>query len=400
MPMVVKLPVLVIGAGMYVTGRGTNSFGTILPTLMTAQSEGLIGDIRVAATTSSSIDDLKKRVEHLNHVMGLRVDIKGYPSGVSKDERAYQKALEDLPSPACAIISVPDNLHTEISADVIKSGVHPLVVKPLAPTLKEAQYLIELTEIHKVYGAVEFHKRFDESNLVLRQALKEGKLGSVRYVTVEYSQRRLIRDIFGSWLNKTNIFQYLGIHYVDLVWFLTKAVPIRVLATSQKSDSGNSQNLILDAIQAIVEWKDTINGNIFTTTIITNWIDPDKTSAMSDQKITVVGTDGRYQLDQKNRGAQLVTQNGGVEDVNPYFTQIYHDAVGRIGVHGYGPASITQFLTDVTDLVNGEVTRENLIDSRPSFQDCLISTAVIEAVNTSLSRQGDWVYLEGIMLDG
>lgn len=400
MSMGIKLPVLVIGAGMYVAGRGTNSFGTILPTLMTAQSEGLIGDIRVAATTSSSIEDLEKRLEHLNDVMGLKVDIEGYPSRASKDERAYQKALEDLPSPACAIISVPDNLHTEISTDVIKSGVHPLVVKPLAPTLKEAQTLVELSEIHDVYGAVEFHKRFDESNLVLRQALKEGKLGNLRYVTVEYSQRRLIREIFGSWLNKTNIFQYLGIHYVDLIWFLTKAVPIRVLATSQTTDSDNSQNPILDAIQAIIEWKDTVNGNIFTTTIITNWIDPDKTSAMSDQKITVVGTDGRYQLDQKNRGAQLVTQNGGVEDVNPYFTQIYRNAVGCIGVHGYGPESIRQFLRDVTDLVNGEVTRERLIYSRPSFQDCLISSAVIEAVNMSLLRKGDWVYLEGVTADG
>ena len=112
---------------------------------------------------------------------------------------------------------------------------------------------------------------------------------------------------------------------------------------------------------------------------------------MSDQKITVVGTKGRYQVDQKNRGAQLVTQQGGVEDVNPYFSQIYVGGDGEIGVNGYGPQSIWQFLADVKDLTNGVVTVKELTAKRPSFKESLVSTAVVEAVNESLDNNGEWV---------
>jgi predicted dehydrogenase len=241
---------------------------------------------------------------------------------------------------------------------------------------------------------VEFHKRFDESNLLVRQALADGRLGDIRYITVEYSQRRMVRSVFGSWLEHTNIFQYLGVHYVDLIHFFTGARPVRALATGQPYDPTSKTQHGSDAIQAMVEWEEPETEQRFVSTIASSWIDPDTTSAMSDQKINVVGTLGRYQLDQKNRGAQLVTEAGGVEDINPYFTQIYAGADGAYGVHGYGPSCITQFLADVGNLASGGCSRQDLIATRPSFQDCLASTAVIEAVNHSLYHGGEWVVIE------
>jgi predicted dehydrogenase len=245
-----------------------------------------------------------------------------------------------------------------------------------------------------VYGAVEFHKRWDETNLLLRQALADGRLGDVLYITVEYSQRRMMRDVFGSWIEHTNIFQYLGVHYVDLIYFLTGARPVRALATGQPGNPGSDGPSGWDAIQALIEWEDPPKKRRFVSTILTNWIDPDSTSAMSDQKINVVGSKGRYQIDQKHRGAQLVTQQGGVEDVNPYFSQVYAGADGSVGVHGYGPRSITQFLTDIRDLAAGRRKRQDLVWSRPSFQDCLASTAVTEAVNRSLGQGSAWMAVE------
>ena len=304
-----------------------------------AQADGLIGDIKIAATSQSSINWVQNKVAELNSKLGVDVNIQGYPSSEHQDSLAYQMALRDLGLPACAIVVVPDHLHVPITADAIKLGVHTLVVKPLAPTLAETKYLVKLAEDYRVYGSVEFHKRFDESNLVLRKALQDGRLGELRYVSVEYSQRRMIRNVFSEWLDKTNIFQYLGIHYVDLIYHLTGARPIRALGTGQPSASDKG----FDAIQVMIEWEELAAKNKFISTILTNWIDPNTTSAMSDQKITVVGVNGRYQLDQKNRGAQLVTEDGGVEDINPYFTQLYRGADGQVGINGYGPKCIRQF---------------------------------------------------------
>jgi predicted dehydrogenase len=379
---------------MYVGGRGAGTDGTVLPTLMQAQTQGLIGEILVAATTERSIYALQQKLGELNGRMGTQVQVRGYPAGAERDPLAYRQALAELTHPGCAIVAVPDHLHASITSDVIRARVHPLVVKPLTPTLGEAQGLVELADKHNVYGAVEFHKRWDETNLLLRQALSDSRLGNVRYVAVEYSQRRMMRNVFESWLDHTNIFQYLGVHYVDLIYFLTGARPVRALATGQPGFGGNHSPPGHDAIQALIEWEDPPTKRRFVSNIVTNWIDPDCTSAMSDQKITVVGTRGRYQIDQKHRGAQLVTQQGGVEDINPYFSQIYAGADGNIGVHGYGPRSIMQFLTDVRDLAAGRRKRQDLVWSRPSFQDCLTSTAVTEAVNRSLSQGNGWVAVE------
>ena len=255
--------------------------------------------------------------------------------------------------------------------------------------------LIRLAEEHKVYGAVEFHKRFDESNLLLRQTLTDGRLGQVSYITVEYSQRRIMREIFQSWLANTNIFQYLGVHYVDLIYFLTGARPVRALATGQPLHPNTKTSPGADSIQVMIEWEDQSSKQRFISTLATNWIDPDSTSAVSDQKINVVGTKGRYQADQKNRGVQLVTEeHQGAEEVNPYFCQFYLGGDGTFGVHGYGPRCIQQFLIDVQDIINGRVQRADLQEKRPSFQQSLVSTAVIEAINLSLTQNGAWVSVE------
>ena len=385
--------VLVIGAGMYVCGRGTSSFGTVLPTLAQAQAQGLVGEIFVASTSKESIDALRLRLSGLNGVLELRTEVAGYPRQ-GHDPYAYRQALEEMPRPGCAIIVTPDRTHASIGADVIRAGVHPLVVKPLTSTLGEARQLVELAEANNVYGAVEFHKRFDESNLLLRKHIAEGTLGELRYITVEYSQRRQVRELFSSWIHNTNIFQYLGVHYADIIYFVTGARPTRVLATSQPPCPGPEDLHTCDSIQALIEWERGPHGEGFVANLATSWIDPDTTSAASDQKITVVGTRGRYQADQKNRGVQLVTRDGGVEDINPYFTQIYADAAGTMGVHGYGPRSIHQFLTDVRDISSGTTRWESLVSHRPCFQDALVSTAVVEAVNLSLARGNEWVSVD------
>ncbi len=379
--------VLVIGAGMYVSGRGTSGYGTVLPTLVQAQTEGLIGQIRVAATSHTSIQFIKNQLNELNKVMGTTTDIIGYPDS-GYNSTAYETALSETSHPACAIVVVPDHLHHKIASEVIKYGIHPLIVKPFTPTVSEGLQLIHLADSLNVYGAVEFHKRFDESNLVLKQAISEGKLGDLSYITVEYSQKRLVRDIFSDWITETNIFQYLGVHYVDLIYFLTNATPVKALATSQCMTSNYS-----DSIQAIIEWH-APNGIEFISTINTNWIDPNSTSAMSDQKITVVGSEGRFQADQKHRGVQLITQDSnGMEELNPYFSQIYMDHDNKMSINGYGPKSITRFIKDVREIVSAKVDRRMLEQLRPSFKSSLVSTSVIEAVNTSLHNGNEWVFV-------
>lgn len=372
---------------MYVCGRGTSGAGTILPTLVQAQRDGMIGEMAVAATSQESVRALRKKLEEINKRLQTTALVTTYPKqGASAD--AYTVALDER-KPACAIVAVPDHLHAKIAADVIKAGIHVLVVKPLTTTRAEAVTLISAAQAKPVYGAVEFHKRWDEANLLLRRAIAGGRLGELRHISVEYGQRKHIRETFAPWLQRTNVFQYLGVHYADLIYFLTGAHPVRVMAIGEPK---STEPWRCDAIQALIEWES--GKAAFTSSILTTWIEPEAASAISDQRIRVLGTRGRYDSDQKHRGVQLVTDEG-VEDVNPYFSQVYRGADERMSIEGYGPRSIRQFLEDVRALSDGRVTLTQLNEVRPTFTEALVSTAVVEAVNQSLAQGERWVAVAG-----
>jgi len=387
------LNVLVVGSGMYVSGRGTKGFGTVLPALFRAKRMGLVDKVIIASKNPRGRQELWEKINALSNKMGVELNVDFFPKGDRENHLAYQEAISALPRPACAIVAVPDHLHTEIAGYLIKSKIHPLVVKPLASTLSEVKYLIDLIEANGVYGAVEFHKRLDLANLKLLDTLREKKIGDPLYFLVEYSQRKVIPEVvFSEWVSKTNIFQYLGVHYVDLIYFATRAYPKRVLGIAQASYLRQHGIDTYDAIQAIVEWQDVQSGHTFTSVILTNWIDPNLTSAMSDQKIKVIGTKGRFESDQKNRGIQIVSEAEGIEDVNPYFSDFYWDVNENYReFSGYGAKSILQFLQDVAEIVAGKRKAGELKGLRPTFYDALISTSVIEAVNQSLQKDNQWI---------
>ena len=56
-----------------------------------------------------------------------------------------------------------------------------------------------------------------------------------------------------------------------------------------------------------------------------------------------------------------------------------------------------QFLADVRDIVDGRCQPADFESNRPSFQESLVSTAVIEAVNQSLVRGEAWVDVEDVV---
>lgn len=386
------LEVLIIGTGMYVCGRGTQGYGTILPCVMQAYRDGLVSRIVVAGTQESSITFLQQQVRDLNNQLGLHVEVEGYPQK-GNDSESYRKALDQLGPRACVIVAVPDHLHGPIVRDVLEANQPVMVVKPFTPTVKEGQELCDLAKAKNLYGVVEFHKRWDLANRKLQEVIEGQRLGVPLYALVEFSQRKRVpQDIFGSWSEQTNVFQYLGVHYVDLVAYMFKARPVRAMAVGQYAYLQSCEKQTQDSIQAVVEWEIPRSETPFTSTFLVNWVDPNSSSAMSYQSIKVVGTKGRYESDQKCRGQQLVTDEEGIEDINPYFSQSYYlGKNGRKEYLGYGLDSIRTFLDDVQGLLENKVTIVELESSRPTFQQALISTAVTEAVGESLCCHGNWI---------
>ena len=276
------IKILIIGGGMYVAGKGTTSKGTIMPALLEARRHRLVSKLGLVTTSVDSANENRERINDLAQRMGVDLQCECFPKS-GHNEQAFLEAVEQF-KPDAVIVSVPDHLHASVSIPLIEKGIHCLVVKPMATTLAEADAMTEAAKKAGVLGQVEFHKRLDESNLLMRDAVQSGKLGNLLYAVIEYSQKKQVpRDIFRSWAEKSSIFQYLGVHYVDLLQFVTSFRPLRVSAWGQKDYLKNLGIDTWDAMQVVIEWERE-DGGLFVSTHITNWIDPDETSAMSDQK--------------------------------------------------------------------------------------------------------------------
>lgn len=379
-----SLKILVVGGGMYVLGRGVDHYGTILPAILEFSKKNDVLELIVCTTSSKSSGFVLDKFNELSKLMKCQLKLVVYPS-TKNDDKAYLHAAK-LHKPDAAIVSVPDHLHEPIGLDLIKLGIHILMVKPLADSYQGAKRLCDAAIDHNVIAQVEFHKRLDESNILMRDAVRSRKIGTPLYAVIEYSQQKKIpRDIFKDWSEKTNVFQYLGVHYVDIIYYVTGFVPKAVTAWGQSVYLSGMGIHTYDAMQVVVEW-DNLEGGTFVSTHITNWIDPDETSAMSDQKINIVGTKGRYQADQKNRGIESVFDGDRLRHTSPYFCQPIYSVNDCLEYVGYGIKSVHQFLEDVCCYKVNDYSAKVLGESRPTFKQALISSSVIDAVKRSLAH--------------
>jgi predicted dehydrogenase len=389
------MKIIIIGNGVYVSGRGTNGFGTVLPAIVEYQRlHQSVEHVVMTGTNPMHAEEAEEKIRELMQLTDVSFQLESLPKTSVSNVDIYKDIISKIDQPACTIVAVPDHLHYKIARDCLEAGLHTLVVKPLTPTVSEAKDLISLSNQKNLYGAVEFHKRYDRHNLKLKEAISDGEIGDPLYFLVEYSQRKNIPlKTFSAWVDKTNVFQYLGVHYVDIIYFITGATPKRVQVLGQKSWLKEQGVDTFDAIHATIEWE-MQNGKNFLSFIHTNWIDPENTSAMSDQRMKVIGTKGRIESNQKNRGLQKITDTHGIEDINPDFCNTYPLPNGKLSYQGYGIDSINTFLNDIQNIMHGNIKPGDLEGKRPTFTDSLVSTAVVEAVNNGLKKQGVWLEID------
>ena len=383
------MKILVIGTGMYVTGRNTDGFGTILPSIIEFQRTYKIQNLEVifSGTNKTNLTQSKKKVLKAIKISGIK-----FKTTFQADKKkGYKNILQNEKNINCAIVVVPDHLHYEVANECLNYNLHTLVVKPFTTKVLDAKKLIIKKTRKNIHGIVEFHKRFDKHNLLLKNNYETQKLGNPIYFNVEYSQKKIIPEkIFRNWADKTNILQYLGIHYIDLVYFITKAKPLRVLAMGQKNWLKKKKINTFDSIQCLIEWKTKSNIK-FNQTLVVNWVDPNSSSSMSYQKIKFCGTKGNYESDQKLRGIKITSDENEFQEPNPDFCQSFCFDGKHTQWKGYGIKSVINFL----EIANKDKDKKFKISkdfdgSTASFEEALISTAVVEAATKSLKNNFSW----------
>lgn len=360
--------IILFGAGVYVIGTPSESseLGNIGASLVEAKHRGLIDSVYIQSSSSSS----KLAAQILNTEFG-EVFCHSIDQSTNVDHMfVTEKNING------ALIALPDHLHFEYIKKCGELGLHVLTVKPFVVTYEQGTSLINLFQDNGLFGFVEFHKRFDCANLLLRDKLRDQLISRI---FVDYSQGYEVPSVkFSKWASSSNVFQYLGVHYVDLIFWLTGSTPtdLRVFSSGHKLKSiGLNVN---DNVDVVIPWEG--NGQSFNSIHLTSWAENHSSSVPSRQKIEVLTENGRFDSEQAHRGFTCHLDEG-FKSINPYFSKCFKiNGVNRFS--GYGVENYLCFFRLLNDnLVRSEFSVD---DRMCSFSDALVSVKVTQSVSEAL----------------
>lgn len=206
----------------------------LLPSIYQMQREGLLGDIHVCALDTPPLIALKNDPVLQEAFPEQTFNPHPDPEKVSSSEKfpqLYQEVLAALPTGSIAVIAVPDPFHFTVLMDAIRYGHHICIVKPLVLSYRQAEEIADLAYAKGILVGVEYHKRFDDRSLMARQIYRQGNLGEFRLGQACMHEPYHYRDSnFQNWCTCENsdMFTYVGCHYVDLVAFITGLKPVAV----------------------------------------------------------------------------------------------------------------------------------------------------------------------------
>lgn len=384
--------VFILGDGSYTTGRKTDDFGVIIPSIIEFQrAYKKINKVLIFSNSKSGFNQTKKKVLSIIKQTNVKIDF-SFILGIEKLKQISLQFQQYKNN--CCLICTPDHMHFDHIKKALSLNLNTFVVKPFVLKTEHSDQLIKMQKNKKLFTYVDFHKRFDKQNILAKDKILNGDIGDILNIHVSYSQKKINPEfIFKKWINKTNILQYLGVHYIDLVYFLTGATPKKVMAIGQKNylHKKTAKN-VYDSIQSIIVWSKK-NKYLFTQTLCVNWIEPNSSSAVSSQKYVITGTKGSLFCEQKERGLQLVNDMSGINDINPDFNVSFKKD-NHLHFAGYGIESVMNFLIN-TDLYCNKLTSLKKIENiLPTFSQSSISTKIIDSANQSLKNNSNWVEIK------
>lgn len=138
---------------------------------------------------------------------------------VTNDYRAELGAFD------AAIVALPHSLHAPVSIELLGNGVHVLVEKPLAISVKECESVIAAAHKSDAVLAVALMRRHSDAARWLKEALTDGLLGAIESFDFEdgfpYAWPVASGALFRRETAGGGVLADLGAHTLDsLLWWL------------------------------------------------------------------------------------------------------------------------------------------------------------------------------------
>ena len=295
----------------------------------------------------------------------------------------YKEMIEKEDLDGVTIVT-PDPFHHDIVMHCAEKGVHMLCEKPLDVTVEGCVEMTEAAEKAGVLLQVDFHKRYDEYHIAMKQKIDAGDLGKIQYGYSHMEDRiEVPKDWFPGWAPRSSPAWFLGIHFYDLARYLMGANGVSVWATGRKGRLSGLGVDTWDSVSAKVEFD---NGACVA--FDTSWILPYEFEAVVNQGIRLVGELGLLECDSQDRGTITCCAGDkpGMQTHNKSFLRQKIDKQGREIFEGYGMESIADFAYNLNVLLDGGTIAD--LGDYPSGKDGIEATKIAAGVHKSIETGG------------
>ena len=178
--------------------------------------------------------------------------------------------------PDAVVNALPTGLHFEVSQAFLDAGIHVLVEKPIATTVREARELSTSADRAGVVLMVGHVERFNPVVETLRGLVRDGRLGRI----VSASARRV--GVSRPAIPHANVALDLAIHDIDVLAYLLENDGRLLLSVGSTIGS----NQLEDHVDLTIRYGETI------ASIQANWITPVKI-----RRLELTGTKAYVQVD-------------------------------------------------------------------------------------------------------
>ncbi|HEU5315588.1 MAG TPA: Gfo/Idh/MocA family oxidoreductase [Chloroflexota bacterium] len=278
-------------------------------------------------------------------------------------------------------VATPDNLHTAPILHALRHGCHVVTEKPMCLDLAEADEIIALSEREGLIVGVDMHKRYDPDHLKIFGELGP-QLGTPIYARGVLEEPLEVSTTTFKWVEESDPFSYVGIHWADLFMHYLKLTPLSLYAVGQKErlrkEFGKDA---FDAIQVMVTHTSGLN-------IIyeNNWLTPADFEGPVNQESQTVFTRGKVESDSQYRGLRYWIENNGSRTSNTHFFRKVRRPDGSTVSMGYGKDSLIDCLERIYRVKLLGAKPADLAGGYPDARSQRLPTAVVHAAREVVRR--------------
>lgn len=208
-------------------------------------------------------------------------------TGEKYHTRFFTDYHELLPFVDAVSVAVPTSHHYDVVMDVLRSGVHCLVEKPIAISLKESDEMVDMALGRNINLAVGHIERFNPAVIKLKEIINKRLLGHILII----STRRV--GPFASRIRDVGVIIDSATHDIGVIRYLLDKDPISVY-----SRIGSINHVSCDHAIIVMDFDDT------TACIEANWFTPHKV-----RTLVATGTNGIAYLDYIEQKLSVYSSN-------------------------------------------------------------------------------------------